>query len=226
MNFAGIHRLPAVYILENNQFAYSTPNELEFAIDPVERAAGYGLEGASVDGNDVEAVFEAAREAVDRARGGGGPSLIECHTMRMHGHGAHDDMRYVPEEMFAEWEKKDPIDRYERRLAEEHGFSGEELSSIRASVEREVAEGAEKALASPMPDPELGLEGVFADSWEPLGDGRAPWSHWASEPAAAGESGGDGRPARGNGRFGPAGEERQAEPTAARPGEGSRGRAA
>src|SRR4051812_25760871 len=103
MNFAGIHRLPVVFILENNQFAYSTPNELEFAVDPVRRAEGYGFPGVSVDGNDVEAVFEASRVAVERAREGAGPTLIGCQTMRMHGHGAHDDMSYVPPEMLREW---------------------------------------------------------------------------------------------------------------------------
>ena len=91
MNFAGIHQLPVVFLLENNKFAYSTPNELEFAADPVDRAAGYGFPGVPVDGNDVETVFEAR---VWRSTGpaGEGPTLIECHTMRMHGHGAHDDM--------------------------------------------------------------------------------------------------------------------------------------
>lgn len=179
MNFAGIHRLPAVFVLENNKFAYSTPTDLEYAVDPVNRAEGYGFPGVSVDGNDVEALFEAAREAAERARGGGGPTLIECHTMRMHGHGAHDDMRYVPKEMFDEWEKRDPIDRYERALTEQHGFQRPELESIRTDCEREVAEGAEKALASPMPEPERGLDGVYADAWEPLGDGKAPWSFWS-----------------------------------------------
>jgi TPP-dependent pyruvate/acetoin dehydrogenase alpha subunit len=178
MNFAGIHRLPAVFLLENNQFAYSTPNELEFAVDPVERARTYGFPGLSVDGNDVEAVFEAARDAADRARNGEGPTLIECRTMRMHGHGAHDDMSYVPDELFEEWRARDPIDRYERRLAEEHGFDSEELQSIREDAGREVAEAAEKALASPMPEPDLATEGVFAERWEPLGDGNAPWARW------------------------------------------------
>src|SRR4029078_4945198 len=84
MTFAGIHRLPVVFVLENNRFAYSTPNELEFAVDPVERAHSYWFAGVNVDGNDVEDVFEAAREAVDLARAGGGPTLIECQTMRMH----------------------------------------------------------------------------------------------------------------------------------------------
>jgi TPP-dependent pyruvate/acetoin dehydrogenase alpha subunit len=189
MNFAGIHRLPAVYVLENNQFAYSTPNELEFAGDPVERARTYGFPALSIDGNDVQAVFEAARAAVDRARDGEGPTLIECETMRMHGHGAHDDMSYVPEELFEEWRRRDPIERYERRLAEEHGFDAEELRSIREHAEREVAEAAEKALASPMPEPELATDGVFAERWEPLGDGAAPWTRWR------GVADGDGKPA-------------------------------
>src|ERR671925_485655 len=82
MNFAGIHRLPIVFILENNRFAYSTPNELEFAVDPVERAHTYGFPGINVDGNDVEAVFEASRAAATRARAAEGPTPIECQTRR------------------------------------------------------------------------------------------------------------------------------------------------
>ena len=185
MNFAGIHRLPVVFLLENNRFAYSTPNELEFAVDPVQRAGGYGFPGASVDGNDVEAVFEAAHAAVERARGGGGPTLIECQTMRMHGHGAHDDMSYVPDEMLAEWEQRDPIDRYAARFISELGFGEDEVREIRERVHSYIAECAELALASPLPDPAIATEGVFAERWEPLGDGEAPWSRWA-EPAPEG----------------------------------------
>jgi TPP-dependent pyruvate/acetoin dehydrogenase alpha subunit len=187
MNFAGIHRLPVVFVLENNQFAYSTPTELEFAVDPVHRARSYGFPGISVDGNDVEAVFEVARVAADRAREGDGPTLIECHTMRMHGHGAHDDMSYVPDELLEEWSRRDPIDLFSKRLVDEHGFSPDEVEGIRASVEARVDECAEVALASPMPDPSIASEGVFAESWEPLGDGEAPWSRWSA-------------PANGNGR--------------------------
>jgi pyruvate dehydrogenase E1 component alpha subunit len=190
MNFAGIHRLPVVFILENNQFAYSTPNELEFAVDPVRRAEGYGFPGESVDGNDVEAVFEAARVAVERAREGAGPTLIECQTMRMHGHGAHDDMSYVPPELLQEWAERDPIERYARCLSGEHGFAEEELEEIRESVRGEVEEGARKALDSPLPDPESALDGVFADEFEPLGDGHAPWSYWNNRPPAAKATGG------------------------------------
>jgi pyruvate dehydrogenase E1 component alpha subunit len=178
MNFAGIHRLPTVFVLENNRFAYSTPQSLEYAVDPVERAEGYGFPGVSVDGNDVEAVFDAARVAAERARGGEGPTLIECHTMRMHGHGAHDDMSYVQDELLEEWRGRDPIDRYVERLRAEHGFSEQEIEDVRRGVETEVEECARIALDSPMPEPELAREGVYADAWEPLGDGRAPWSFW------------------------------------------------
>lgn len=178
MNMAGVQRLPVVFILENNQFAYSTPNELEFAVDPVERAHTYGFPGVTVDGNDVEAVFEASREAVERARAGEGPTLIEARTMRMHGHGAHDDMSYVPPEMFEEWSQRDPIDLYSKRLVADFGFSQDEVDGIREEVRAYIAECAEKALASPMPDPGIATEGVFAQEWEPLGDGQAPWSYW------------------------------------------------
>jgi TPP-dependent pyruvate/acetoin dehydrogenase alpha subunit len=179
MNFAGIHRLPIVFILENNQFAYSTPNELEFAVDPVERARTYGFPGTSVDGNDVEAVFEAARIAAGRAREGQGPTLIECQTMRMHGHGAHDDMSYVPKEMLEEWARRDPIDRYAERLVADYGFDTGEVETIRAEVRAYVDECAQRALEGPMPDPAAATEGVYADAWEQLGDGEAPWSYWS-----------------------------------------------
>ncbi len=182
MNFAGVRRLPVVFVLENNRFAYSTPNELEFAVDPVRRAAGYGFPGVSVDGNDVEAVLGAVHAAAERARSGDGPTLIECETMRMHGHGAHDDMSYVPEAMLADWGRRDPLERYEARLAAEFGFAEDQVREIREQVGAYVAECAERALASPLPDPAIATEGVFAERWQPLGDGLAPWSRWA-EPA-------------------------------------------
>jgi pyruvate dehydrogenase E1 component alpha subunit len=194
MNFAAVQHLPIVFILENNQFAYSTPNELEFAVDPVERARSYGFPGVTVDGNDVEAVFEAVRVAVDRARAGDGPTLIECKTMRMHGHGAHDDMSYVPKELFEEWQQRDPIEVYAGRLVSEHGFGQQEVDRIREDVKAEVEEGARTALDSPMPDPATATAGVFADEFEILGDGHAPWSRWAEEGRAGG-----GAPANGSG---------------------------
>jgi TPP-dependent pyruvate/acetoin dehydrogenase alpha subunit len=179
MNVAGVRRLPVVFVLENNQFAYSTPNDHEFAVDPVERAAAYGFPGVKVDGNDVEAVFSAAAEACERARGGDGPTLIETVTMRMHGHGAHDDMRYVPKELFEEWSQRDPIDRYEAVLREQ----GYDTDGLRESVREELERETEWALAQPMPDPATADEGVFATEDPELGDGQAPWSRWAREEA-------------------------------------------
>src|SRR5436853_5245207 len=171
MNIAGVRRLPVVFVLENNQFAYSTPNDHEFAGDPVERAATYGFPGVHVDGLDVQAVFHAAAEACERARGGDGPTLIEAVTMRMHGHGAHDDQRYVPKELFEIWSRRDPIDRYSERLAAD----GVDVDAIAESVKDELERETEWALAQPMPDPATATEGVFAGADPELGDGRAPW---------------------------------------------------
>ena len=123
--------------------------------------------------------------AGERARAGEGPTLIECHTMRMHGHGAHDDMRYVPDGVHDEWARRDPIELYSRRLVREHGFGEAEIEALRAEVKAYVDECAAKALESPMPDPQVASEGVFAESWEPLGDGQAPWSYWSSDRALA-----------------------------------------
>src|SRR4051794_2079112 len=164
MNVAGVRKLPVVFVLENNQFAYSTPNDHEFAADPVARAEGYGFPGIKVDGNDVEAVFEAAAEACERARRGGGPTLIEAETMRMHGHGAHDDMRYVPKEMLEEWASRDPIERYEEKLRGD----GIDVDAVRAEAKELVDTDTDWALEQPMPDPSDVLDGVFADKWEPL----------------------------------------------------------
>jgi pyruvate dehydrogenase E1 component alpha subunit len=111
--------------------------------------------------------------------------------MRMHGHGAHDDMSYVEEELLEEWGGRDPIDRYVERLRAEHGFSEKEIEEVRRGVDEEVEEAARKALDSPMPEPELAREGVYADAWEPLGDGRSPWSFWGRA-----DGGGNGAAAR------------------------------
>jgi TPP-dependent pyruvate/acetoin dehydrogenase alpha subunit len=173
MNWAGVQKLPVVFVLENNQYAYSTPLDKQFAVDPVERAAAYGIEGVRVDGNDVEAMFEATRAARERALAGAGPTLIEAETMRMHGHAAHDDMKYVPTEQVEEWRKRDPIDLQSARLAD----LGVDVAAIRQSVIEEIETAAERALAAPMPDPAEAVTGVFCEGEaEPLGDGVARWS--------------------------------------------------
>ena len=137
-------------MLENNQYAYSTPLDKQFAVDPVERAAAYGFVGVTVDGNDVEAMFEATRAARERALAGEGPTLIEAVTMRMHGHAAHDDMKYVPKEQVEEWRKRDPIERQEARLR----ALGVDVDALRAAVtgrDRRRRRGGAGARRCPIP---------------------------------------------------------------------------
>jgi pyruvate dehydrogenase E1 component alpha subunit len=173
MNWAGVQRLPVVFVLENNQYAYSTPLDKQFAVDPAQRAEGYGFPGLRVDGNDVEAVFEVTRRARERALAGDGPTLIEAVTMRMHGHAAHDDMRYVPPELLERWRAHDPIDLQAARVA----ALGADVEGLRASVAAEVDRASETALAMPVPDPATAADAVFCEhDAEPLGDGMAPWS--------------------------------------------------
>ncbi|HEV8598332.1 MAG TPA: thiamine pyrophosphate-dependent dehydrogenase E1 component subunit alpha, partial [Gemmatimonadales bacterium] len=119
MNFAAVQRLPLVVIAENNGYAYSTPLHRQTAVKfLVEKAAGYGVPGEQADGNDVIAVYEVTRKAVERARTGGGVTLIELLTYRRKGHAEHDNQSYVPKAELAAWEQNDPIDRYVVRLTE------------------------------------------------------------------------------------------------------------
>src|SRR3954447_378988 len=177
MNWAGVQQLPVIFVLENNQYAYSTPSALQFAGSLHERAAAYGFEGVTVDGNDAEAMFEATRAARERAIAGGGPALLEAVTMRMHGHAAHDDMKYVPKERVEEWRKKAPIDRQAARVAE----LGVDVDALRAEVQAEIDTATEEALAGPMPDPATAADRVYYEDGEDLltGDGAAPWSGFA-----------------------------------------------
>jgi TPP-dependent pyruvate/acetoin dehydrogenase alpha subunit len=180
MNWSGLDRLPVVLVFENNQLAYSTPTARQYAVDPRARAAAYGIEATTVDGNDVEAVFAATWRARRRALAGGGPTLIEAQTMRMHGHGAHDDMRYVAPELMEEWAARDPIDRYAAAVTER----GIDAEAIRAEVVLSVASAVEAALATPMADPAHATDGVFCEGEpEALGDGAAPWSGYAAAMA-------------------------------------------
>src|SRR3712207_1361945 len=146
------------------------PLSQQFAVDPVERAAAYGFPGVTVDGNDVEAMFEATCEARERANSGGGPTLLEAVTMRMHGHAAHDDMKYVPKEQVEEWRRKDPIDRQSKRVAE----LGVDVEALRAEVKEQVDSAVEAALRSPMPDPATATDRLFHEGEEIiLADGDA-----------------------------------------------------
>ncbi len=163
LNFAGVLELPMVLILENNKWAYSTPIEYQTAAKNfVCRAEGYGIRGATVDGNDVLAMYEVTREAVDRARAGEGPTLIEADTMRMRGHAIHDDAKYVPEEMFETWEQRDPILLFSERLRAAGLLDDDTVEEIRHEVRVEVDEATEDATAQPLPDGEGEIDEVYA----------------------------------------------------------------
>ncbi len=163
MNLAGVRRLPIVFICNNNHFAYSTPNELTYAIDHLaERAAAYGFEGVLADGTDVLAVHREARAAIEKAREGGGPTLIETLTLRMEGHGIHDDASYVPRELLEEYERRDPIARFRGWLETHAELTEEEDHALESEIKALLSEAVRKAEASPEPDPDTLLDGVYA----------------------------------------------------------------
>jgi pyruvate dehydrogenase E1 component alpha subunit/2-oxoisovalerate dehydrogenase E1 component alpha subunit len=161
MNFAAVQKLPMVVVAEDNKYAYSTPTNRQMAVKTIdERAASYGMVHEMVDGNDMLAVYHSVRRAVDRARDGGGPSLVGVDTMRMSGHAQHDDMRYVPQPMLQEWQKRDPIARFHALLAEQ-GVSERELEQIDRDMKAYAAAEADLAEQMRAPDPEELARGVY-----------------------------------------------------------------
>ena len=163
LNFASVQSLPLIVVAEYNHYAYSTPTALQTAVkDLAEKAAGYGIPGHIVDGNDVVACYETTKRAVEYARRGGGAVLIEAKTYRRKGHAEHDDQRYVPAGEIEWWEQNnDPIDRYERYLLESGVADKTKLEEITASVVREIEEDCDWAESSPMPDPEQAAYRVY-----------------------------------------------------------------
>ena len=163
MNFAGTRRLPVVFVCDNNQWAYSTPTHLEYAVEHIaDRAQAYGFEGVVVDGTDILAVYREAKRAIEKARDGAGPTLIECLTLRMEGHAVHDDAFYVPAEMFEEWAKRDPIERFRDWLRENASLSDGEEEEIASDVKRLLTEAIRRAEDSPLPDGSTVTDGVYA----------------------------------------------------------------
>ncbi len=146
MNFAAVQTLPLVVVAEDNKYAYSTPIAKQMAISRIdERAAAYGIPHEMVDGNDMLAVYDVARRMVDRARAGGGPSLIGVDTMRMQGHAQHDDARYVPKALLESWAARDPIARFRQRLIDDGYASRQDLEDIDDMAKDYVAEEASAA---------------------------------------------------------------------------------
>jgi pyruvate dehydrogenase E1 component alpha subunit len=162
VNFASVQKLPVVFICNNNQYAYSTPLNLQMACTHVaDRGPAYNMPAEIVDGNDVLAVYEATVRAAAHARAGNGPYLLECKTFRMTGHSAHDAAHYVPPELFDEWGKLDPIVRLEARMGAEGWATRDEIDAIHAGIRKEVEDAVAFAEASPYPDPATLMDGVY-----------------------------------------------------------------
>ncbi len=162
INMAAVMKVPVVYVCNNNQYAYSTPLERQMAVENVaDRAEAYGLPGIIVDGNDVVEVWTAVTGAIQRARSGHGPTLVECKTFRMTGHSAHDDAGYVPPELFQYWEERDPIRRHERLLIDRGIITAEDAKAMKTRVNREIDEAIQLAEKDPFPEPEDCLRDVY-----------------------------------------------------------------
>ena len=173
LNTSAIHRLPVVWVVNNNQFAYSTPNPLEFPTPTIaERSTAYGIPGVRVDGGEVLEVYRAAAEAVELARGGGGPTLIECVSLRWRGHAGHDPAKYVPRELLEDYiANHDPVKNFEEYLLAEGLVTKEDVEEVQQRIEKEFEAGYEFAQSSPFPEPGDVTKGQWVE------DG-----YWESEP--------------------------------------------
>jgi TPP-dependent pyruvate/acetoin dehydrogenase alpha subunit len=169
MNFASVQKLPMVVVIEDNGYAYSTPTYKQTAAKTLaDKAYAFGCHGETVDGNDVLGVYGAAKRAVDRARSGGGVTLLEVKTFRLKGHAEHDNQSYVPPEVIEEWKAKDPLPRFERVLMELGAATQEDFDRIQLRVRAEVDAATDEAEKSPMPEASEVGKGLFAGDgyWE------------------------------------------------------------
>ncbi len=161
---ASVMKLPLILIIENNQFAYSTPVAKQKAMEKYsDRAMGYGIPGFTIDGTDIDQVYSTCKQAVERARRGEGPTLIESVTMRMHGHSAHDGAEYVPKTLLAEWKKKDPVHRIEKLLIEKKILTPTIKEEYEKKLFAELEDATQFAVGSPFPPGEEAAIGVYAD---------------------------------------------------------------
>lgn len=178
VNFSGVHKLPIIFVVENNGYAESVPVSLQTAVDEIStKARAYGIPGVTVDGNDVVAVYSAMREAIARARSGDGPTLLECKTYRWYGHSEIDPAKYREREEVEYWKLRDPIPAMERYLLSNHLWSEQWKEELAGEFNKEIDDAIEFAEASPMPNGEDALDHVFSFSirereleqkiWEP-----------------------------------------------------------
>jgi TPP-dependent pyruvate/acetoin dehydrogenase alpha subunit len=179
LNFAAAQKAPFVLVLENNQWAYATPVRRQVPLENlVDRALAYGIRGTIVDGNDVVAVYTAAKEAVRRCRAGEGPALIEAKTMRMRGHAQHDPAEYVPKELLDYWKARDPIARHEKFLLAEKLLDAKTKKEIEGRIEALIEKDRKFAEESPLPPPELAAKGVYCDGCHTI---QAKWERPVEE---------------------------------------------
>jgi 2-oxoisovalerate dehydrogenase E1 component len=162
LNFIGVRGLPVVTVIENNQWAYGTPNSLQFGCEQLaDRGPAYGMPGLRVDGTDLPGVYEATREAVERARRGEGPTLIESMTMRMRGHAEHDSQDYVDPEQLDSWGRKDPVQRYLDWLKEGGRLADLDVDALKAQLAADVLAACDRAREAPEPEPSVAHTGVY-----------------------------------------------------------------
>jgi pyruvate dehydrogenase E1 component alpha subunit len=163
LNMAGLWQAPFVLVVENNQYAYSTPLAQQMhAPNFAERASVYGVATSTVDGNSINDVYQVCVEAIERARAGGGPTVIEATTMRMLGHAIHDGAEYVPADLLAEWERRDPVANHRQHLLDTDIASEAMLEQVDATSRERIAAAIAEAEAAPMPDPDTLEDGVYA----------------------------------------------------------------
>jgi TPP-dependent pyruvate/acetoin dehydrogenase alpha subunit len=169
VNFAAVQKLPLITVIENNGYAYSTPTRNQAACAAfIDKAVGYGIKGISVDGNDVIASYEAMKQAVEHARGGGGSVLIEAHTYRRKGHAEHDNQSYVPEGEIDWWAShNDPLARYERYLSENEVMTPDEMAAVAADLKKFLDAEADWAESQAAPTAEAAAYDVYDNNVVP-----------------------------------------------------------
>ena len=170
INLASVQKAPVVFVVNNNQYAYSTPTYEQYNCETLAvRGIAYGIPGYRIDGNDPDSVYLTAQQVIENARAGNGPSIVECITFRMTGHSAHDDpSHYVPKEMFDKWEKKDPIDNYRDKLLKLGVIDKKWVEEKDVEIKALVDEAVDEAEKCPYPDPEEALTDVYYDPDRPV----------------------------------------------------------